>query len=295
MGRPYTGVVVSLLSPSVADPVADHRRRAGALALAAVAVVASVAAVLGALLGAPLVGLGVGLVLGALVAALAWRGADGVVLAGVGARAADPVAHARLHNLVEGLGAAAGVAKPAVFVVDDPGLNVMVAGRDPRRTSLVVTSGVLDLPRIELEGVLAHAVARLRSGSTAPDTLAVALVGGALVLLERARRSPSSGARVAVVLAPVAPLAARLLARTVSSDAAALADARAVGITRYPPGLIGGLEKLRDRGTAVAGATAASAHLWLADPLGSGPRPSWASSLPAHPPLDARIEALREL
>nr|QMS47990.1 hypothetical protein WG33_0189 [uncultured bacterium] len=68
---------------------------------------------------------------------------------------------------------------------------------------------------------------------------------------------------------------------------AATADANGVAITRYPPGLAAAYEKLRADGASVHAGAATTTHLWLVPPTGA--------SAADHPPLEERIEALREL
>ena len=46
-----------------------------------------------------------------------------------------------------------------------------------------------------------------------------------------------------------------------------LADASGVQLTRYPPGLISALEKLRDDQAVVHYATKATAQMWIEQPL----------------------------
>jgi heat shock protein HtpX len=78
-----------------------------------------------------------------------------------------------------------------------------------------------------------------------------------------------------------------------------LADVTGVALTRYPPGLISALEKLRDDTTVVHSASRATAHLWIEAPTAqesSEGRFAWLNRLfNTHPPLEERIEALREL
>ena len=76
-----------------------------------------------------------------------------------------------------------------------------------------------------------------------------------------------------------------------------LADVSGVLITRNPEGLISALEKLRDNPAVIAHAPAASAHLWIESPLDqrSAGSHGWFNRLfETHPPLEARIAALRE-
>ena len=246
---------------------ANRRRRAGLLgAVAAVLAVLAVAA--GRLAGGGAVAAAVLVAVAAGATAAAWRWSDAVVLAGSRARPADPVAHARLHNLVEGLCASAGLPKPRLFVVDAPALNAFATGRHPRRAALVATTGLLDgLTRLELEAVVAHELAHVRQRDTAVSTLAAATIG--------------------LALGPVPPLRERALGRALPPDRERWADLAAVALTRYPPGLVAALEKLRRGPTVVAGTPAAFAHLWIQTPVA---RPGG-----THPPLQERIEALLEL
>ena len=55
-------------------------------------------------------------------------------------------------------------------------------------------------------------------------------------------------ALLGIVLLLLAPLAARLMQFAVSRRREALADVSGVAMTRYPPGLIAALEKLKDKG-----------------------------------------------
>jgi heat shock protein HtpX len=70
-------------------------------------------------------------------------------------------------------------------------------------------------------------------------------------------------------------------------------------MTRYPPGLIAALEKIRAVGGVTHAATPATAHLWLEQPLsgvGDDGRPGDPHrQFVTHPPLDERIQLLREL
>jgi heat shock protein HtpX len=78
-----------------------------------------------------------------------------------------------------------------------------------------------------------------------------------------------------------------------------LADFTGVSLTRYPPGLISALEKLKTDTTVVHSGSRATAHLWLESPLARTPeegRLAWLNRLfDTHPPLEERIQALKEL
>ena len=198
----------------------------------------------------------VGLVAGTLVLGVGmWWTAEPMARKAVGGSPADPLRHARLLNLVEGLCATVGTRRPDVRVRDGAGLNAAVCGRRRRTATLVVTQGLLDqLTRVELEGVIAQQLTRLRTHDILPATVTVATLGIG-----------------ATLLSPPEPVTAM--------------DRAAISFTRYPPGLVGALEKMEANGTGVRGVSRATAHLWFADP---GPGRFQTS-------LSDRVAALREL
>lgn len=217
-------------------------------ALAAGLVVALVLLVAGLGVAALLVAVAVG----AAVASFLWLRSEAVALGQVGGREVTAAELPGVHNLLDGLSSTAGVAPPRVRLVDDPAANVCTIGMG-RDATLVVTSGLLDrLERIELEGVLAHELAHLRSADTRSATMAV-------------------------TLGLVAP---DLAARFAGERREATADAAAVTLTRYPPGLLAALEKLAAGPFEVRVGWRATRHLWLVQSVDD---------------LTERIDTLREL
>ena len=301
------------------DQVSSNKRRSALLVAAFVAVVAGAAWAFNLLIGGGVAGLAVALVVAGGVAAGAYWKSDAVALAMSHARPADPVEHARLHNLVEGLCIAGGLPKPRVYVVDDDAPNAFATGRDPKHAAVAVTTGLLDkLNRIELEGVLAHELSHVKNYDILVSTLAVTMVGMVALLSDWALRflwwggprhrddQSSGGAGPQAVMAAagfalllLAPVAARLMQFAVSRRREALADLTGVSLTRYPPGLVSALEKLRDDKTVVHSGSRATAHLWIESPVPraeSEGRLAWLGRLfDTHPPLEERIQALREL
>ncbi len=270
-------------------------------------------------LGYGVAGLLVALVVVGTGSALAWWKSDAVALAMSHARLTTPDTYPRLHNLVEGLCIAAGLPKPRVYVVEDAAPNAFATGRNPRHAAVAVTTGLLDkLNRIELEGVLAHELSHIKNYDVAVSTIAVTLVGVVALLADfslrflwwggpRHRDDTSAGGPGAAAILSVfgflllllAPLAARAMQFAVSRRREALADFSGVALTRYPPGLIAALEKLQDDTTVVHSSSRATAHLWIESPLARTQeegRLAWLNRLfDTHPPLEERIQALKEL
>ena len=301
------------------DQVKANKRRSALLVAAFVVVVVAVAWAFNLLIGGGPVGLLIALVISGAIASASYWKSDAVALAMSHARPADPDQYARLHNLVEGLCIAAGLPKPRVYVVEDDAPNAFATGRDPRHAAVAVTTGLLDkLNRIELEGVLAHELSHVKNYDILVSTLAVTMVGLVALLSDwglrflwwggprhRDDQRDGGGGPAAVmailgfVLLLLAPLAAKLMQFAVSRRRESLADVTGVSLTRYPPGLVSALEKLRDDKTVVHSGSRATAHLWIESPVARTDEEgklAWLGRLfDTHPPLEERIQALREL
>jgi len=297
--------------------IRSNKRRSVGLIVAFVVVAALVGLAVGYVAGFGWVGSVIALVVAAGVAFVSYWKADAIALAVSRAQPADPEQYRRLHNLVEGLCIASGLPKPRVYVVDDPAPNAFATGRDPKHAAIAVTTGLLDkLNRVELEGVVAHELAHIRNYDILVSTLAVTLVGFVALLTDvairmmwwnggRVRREGDHGdganplAFVGFALLIFAPIIAKAMQATISRRRETLADVSAVQLTRYPPGLISALEKLRDDTTVTHSASTATAHLWIEQPMaGVGDRGRLGSVhrlFDTHPPLDERISLLREL
>jgi Zn-dependent protease with chaperone function len=90
----------------------------------------------------------------------------------------DDVSVARLGNVVEALCLGLGVDQPRLAVIDDPVANALSVS-DWRDETLVVTSGLLQLGRDEVEAVAAHELAHLHARDARWVTAAAASLGRA--------------------------------------------------------------------------------------------------------------------
>ncbi|MBI4885021.1 MAG: M48 family metallopeptidase [Actinobacteria bacterium] len=294
-----------------------NKRRSLALIASFVVVLGLVGAAFGLYIGNGLVGTIAALAFSGTMAFASYWKADKIALAVSRARPADPAQYQRLHNLVEGLCIASGLPKPAVYLIDDPAPNAFATGRDPKHAAIAVTTGLLEkLNRVELEGVLAHELSHIRNYDILVGTLAVTLVGAVALLTNLALRmmwwnggrvnregdhkdSGNPLAIIGLVLLIFAPIIAKAMQAAVSRKRESLADVSACQMTRYPPGLISALEKLRDDVTVTHSATTATAHLWIEQPMAGvgdgGKMGRWNRMFDTHPPLEDRIAVLRAL
>ncbi|CAN5512423.1 zinc metalloprotease HtpX [soil metagenome] len=294
-----------------------NKRRSVALVAAFVVVAVVIGAAAGYLVGFGPWGMGVAVVLAGAFAVSSYWKADSIALAVSRAKPADREQYRRLYNLVEGLCIAGGLPEPRVYIVDDPAPNAFATGRNPNHAAIAVTTGLLEkLNRVELEGVVAHELSHIKNYDILVSTLAVTLVGAVALITDiairmlwwnggRVRRSGDRNgggnplAIVGFVLLIVAPIIAKAMQATISRRRETLADISACQLTRYPPGLISALEKLRDDTTVTHSASTATAHLWIEQPMaGVGDRGRLGSMhrlFDTHPPLEERIALLKEL
>lgn len=226
----------------------------------------------------------------------------------------------QFENVVEEMSIAGGVPLPRMYVVPDPDPNAFATGRDPQHASIAVTRGLLDaLDREELQAVVAHEMSHIRNLDVRLMTLVAALVGAAGLLAEWARRGMmfdrgghrrgrdrgnGGGALLLVffviwiIAIVIAPFIVQLLAMMVSRRREFLADASGAELTRNPLGLARALEKIESAVEPTRAISRGSAHLCITDPLGrrlnvaSG---SWSDLFASHPPMSARIAALKEM
>jgi len=274
----------------------------------------------------------VGIVIVALIviasSIVSYYNSDKAALAICHAKPADPHQYARLYNLVEGLCIASGLPKPRLYIIDDPAPNAFSTGRNPKHAAVAVTTGLLEkMNRIELEAVLAHELSHIRNYDILVMTLTVTMVGMIALLSDSLLRfrffsarhaGPSTNDRNAndrhdsdrndpigivlsafgFVLLVFAPIIAYLTQFAVSRKREYLADASGVQLTRYPPGLISALEKLKGDHAAIDSASKATAHLWIEEPLDKETNRGYTRLnhfFDTHPPLDDRIRALQAM
>jgi heat shock protein HtpX len=301
----------------VYEQIARNKRRTFLILFFFVGLVMAVVVAFDILFGWGVAGIVIAFVVAATLAFVSYFNSDKIALAASHAKPADEHEYRRYHNLVEGLCIAAGLPKPRLYVVDDPAPNAFATGRNPKHAALAVTTGLLEkMNRVELEGVIAHELSHVKNYDILVTTIAVLAVGVIALLADiglrfafwggmRDRRDNAGDNGVGALLA-IASLALLLLAPMIgyfmqmamSRNREFLADASGVQLTRYPPGLIAALEKLRDDQAVVHYATKATAQMWIEQPLETADEQSGARInrlFDTHPPLEERIKRLKEM
>lgn len=256
------------------------RRRVGTLGVVSIVALAVVLGLVLVLVAGVLIGIVVAVLLGAVGALgwMAWVGASFAaarerVVSGLGRPAGDDEMP-RMRNALEGVAILTGVAVPDLRVLERDCANALVACGQESST-VVVTSGLMQgCGAVEAEALAAWLLGTVRDGSAQCATL---------------------GAALPPVLARLAALDAGSLARLLGAQRAVVADAAAVSITRYPPGLVAALQRMGRIGTTVPGIDAATAALWLAPAVGVSEGVDEQLDATVNQPLDYRVAVLSEL
>lgn len=253
---------------------------------------------------------GVALVVTGIMNFVAYYNSDKMVMKMAGAQLVDGKSNPQLYKIVENLSIGSGLPMPKVYIIPDDAPNAFATGRDPKHASIAATTGLIAIMnKTELEGVLAHELSHIGNYDTRLMTVVVILVGIVAMLADffghfmffgggnDEKDSKNSLFLVLGILAAIlAPIAAQLIQLAVSRKREFLADATGSLLTRYPDGLADALEKIAAYQRPVKSATPATAHLYIANPLGTGHfKKSFANLFSTHPPVEERIKILREM
>jgi len=223
-----------------------------------------------------------------LATAAVYAYADRALLGMLGAREFALAEDPRLRSTVDVLSAKLEILPPKLFLIVDGFPRAFVAGRGPRGSALAVSTGLLlALPPAELEGVLAHELAHVRSRDVLVQTFATML---AVVLIELSR---IGGFLERALLAVLGPTAAAFVHLLLSPKRELAADRIAAGICGSPHGLADALLRLDQASELVSfAANPATEPLYTTNPFAVE---GLAALFVTHPPLAERIARLREL
>jgi len=259
--------------------------------------------------------------------AVYWN-SDKIVLRLHNARPATPAQDAKLTNILEGLCIAAGVPKPRLYVMEDRALNAFATGRSPKKGVICVTTGLLDkLDYYQLEGVVAHELAHIKNYDILLQTVAGIMIGSAIIVARTASRvmwrsgggrsaqrvsqsasSNSGGSALASLLIVVvgaifmiiAPIMGQFLKMLLSRNREYLADAKGAEFTRNPEALASALEVISGSTIPLQKMSNATESMYIITPCAEmraemRSKKKSASLFSTHPPVEKRVEALRNL
>ena len=256
----------------------------------------------------------IAIAIGILISIGSYFAGDKLVLAASGAKAVTETQSPQLYNVIRELTLAANIPMPAVYLIDDSAPNAFATGRDPRHSSVAITTGLISkLDREELQGVIGHELSHVRNFDIRFTLLVGVLVGSTALLADfflrftfwgggRRSNSRDSGGGglqaimfvVAILFAILAPIAARMVQLAVSRQREYLADASSVELTRNPAGLERALAKIATDKDVLEVANRATQHLYFTNPIKKFEQRS-GSMFSTHPPIVDRINRLRQL
>jgi heat shock protein HtpX len=241
-------------------------------------------------------GMAIALVFAFFINFISYWYSDKIVLAMYRAK---PTADKKLNSMAEKLAKEAGIPKPKLYVTPQKIANAFATGRSPKHSAIAVTEGLLDnLKDDEIEGVLAHELSHIKNRDTLVSTMA-ATIGGAISFLAQIAwfsmfsRDREGGSLLLFPLIILAPFASMMVQLAISRSREFGADYTGALISKKPRSLASALEKISKiaDGNPIRGNSATS-HLWIVNPFkGDG----FVKLFMTHPPVEERIERLREL
>jgi len=256
-------------------------------------------------------GTAIALILWFILCLTAFAGGDNIMLATAGARRIEKSDMPRLFNVVEEMTIAAGLPNvPEVYLIESNELNAFAVGTR-KHAAVAVTTGLLShLNRDELQGVVAHEIGHIANFDTRFMVLAGVMMGAIVLIADLflrgvfygrgGSRSRSEGGGqaqaiffiLAIALAILAPIFARLLYLACSRKREYLADATSARLTRYPEGLASALEKLEQSALGRNDVNRVIAPMYTVNPLQAR---AVSGLFSTHPPTDKRIRILRSM
>ncbi|MGP1346992.1 MAG: M48 family metalloprotease [Phycisphaerales bacterium] len=207
-----------------------------------------------------------------------------------------------LYTLVDDLRRRADLPMPRVYVCPHDAPNAFATGRSPKKAAVAFTRGLLkSMTPDEIAGVAAHELAHIKHRDTLTSTIA-ATVAGVLAFVAqwffllgvgRGNGGNPLGGFLLVILAAVG---AAVIKAMISRTREFAADAEGARIAGTPNGLISGLQKLDalSRRIPLQQPNPAQNNLFIVEPLAGGAR-SLTNLFATHPPVPARVEALRRV
>jgi heat shock protein HtpX len=252
-------------------------------------------------------GMQMALIIALVLNAFAYFFSDKIALWSSGAQPVSREQLPRLYEVMERLAAKANLPVPKLYVIPEAAPNAFATGRNPSHASVAVTEGLLQLMNDEeLEGVIAHELSHVRNYDILISSIAATIAGAITYLAQMGRWASlfgggrdddreGGGGIAAILMLILAPFAAFLLQLGISRQREYSADATGARMVGQPYGLISALQKLgaynkRIPTTMLPPTTAA---LCIVKPMfGSEVLSSLFST---HPPLEERIEALRQM
>jgi heat shock protein HtpX len=205
-----------------------------------------------------------------------------------------------LHEIVENLAKEAKIPKPKIYIIDVPHNNALATGRSPKHAAVAITSGLINsLNKDEIEGVIAHEIAHIKSRDTLTSVIAATIAGAISYIAYMAWWGALAGGgrrggnALLLPLVILAPLAATLVRLAISRGREFKADENGSIFSKKPLSLASALEKISSsiKRNPIRG-NAATSHLFIVNPFKGD---SLSNLFSTHPSVESRVARLKEL
>lgn len=232
---------------------------------------------------------------------------DKIVLKMYGAKPITEAESPILYNSVRKLATKGNLPMPKVYIIESETPNAFATGRNPTHAAVAVTTRLMGmLTPEELEGVLAHELAHVYGRDILIGTIAATFAGAIMMLAnifkfgmifggsKDGESSSPIGMIAGIAMAVIAPLAALLVQMGISRSREYVADERGAALCGNPMALASALHKISGgvQAAPMEDAKPSTAHMFIINPLTGG---SISNLFSTHPPVEKRIERLREL
>lgn len=233
---------------------------------------------------------------------------DKIVLRMYGAEPLEEQDNPRFYGIVRRLAERAALPMPKVYVIQDDSPNAFATGRNPSHAAVAATTGIMRLlTDDELAGVMAHELGHVKNRDILISTLAATFAGAITYLAHIAQWGAMFGGGRSdddegggmfgmfgmIFMAILAPIAAMLVQMAISRSREFGADAAGAHISGNPLSLAHALQKLELGSQQIPmNANAATAHMFIVNPLTGGGMMSLFST---HPPIPERVHRLEDI
>jgi heat shock protein HtpX len=190
--------------------------------------------------------------------------------------------HPNLWNMVKEVAHASHIPMPKVYIVPSPQANAFATGPNPKKASIAVNQGLLDLlDEDELKGVIAHEAAHIKNRDILISTVAATIAGVISYIAFMARwgalfggfgRDRDGGNMIELlVLAILTPLLATIIQLAISRSREFVADATAAKNLKDGKGLSSALHKIsgsvEQHPYRPSSKTETTAHMMISNPF----------------------------
>jgi len=235
----------------------------------------------------------------------------GMIRKATGSVPLERMENKRIYNLVENLCIGCGMKMPQINLIEDDSLNAFASGINTATFTISLSRGLINqLDDHELEAVIAHELTHIRNRDVRLLIVSIIFVGIFAFITEALFRSVRLGGGggskgkkdgrlllIALLLALIGYLLSSIFRFAISKKREYLADAGSSMITKNPLALVSALEKISLDSQIEAVQRKDVAQLFIENPKEKEKNSSsfsFASIFATHPPIEKRIEILRQ-